>query len=144
MVKRQYFVNTIYNAIKHIKNPNHVQYKFGVQIPHTYDESTNIDHDKSNTYWHDAIHHELDLIFSYKSFCDLGINATLGPEYKKIKVHFVFNVKANGRRKPCLVASGDMTPEPKESAYSSVTTLRKSLFHCRARIWAYSRSYIYY
>ena len=88
-----------------------------------YKESTNIDHDESNTYLHDAIHHELDQIFPYKSFCDMGINATLGPEYKKIKVHFVFDIMANVKRNTHLVAWGDMTPEPKESVYSSVATL---------------------
>ena len=111
MAKTQCFVITIYSAIKCCKNPNQVRYKLGVQIPHMFKESTNIDHDKSNTYWHDAIHHELDQIFSYKSFCDMGINATLEPEYKKIKVHIIFDIKANGRRKAHLVVLGDMTPD---------------------------------
>ena len=38
---------------------------------------------------------------------------------KKIKIRFVFDVKADGR----LVACGDMTPEPEEAVCSSVTTL---------------------
>ena len=43
--------------------------------------------------------------------------------YKKIKVRFVFDAKADGRRKGHLVAWGDVTPEPEEAVYSSIATL---------------------
>ena len=36
----------------------------------------------------------------------------------------MFDVKADGKRKGGLVAWGDMTPEPEESVYSSVASLR--------------------
>ena len=41
----------------------------------------------------------LDQIMSYKCFCCIGIGISPGPEYKKIKVRIVFNVKADGRQK---------------------------------------------
>ena len=44
--------------------------------------------------------------------------------YKKIKVRFVFDAKADGRRKGHLVAQGDMTPKPEEAMYSSIAALR--------------------
>ena len=47
----------------------------------------------------------------------------MDPKYKKIKVCFVFDVKADGRCKGQLVAWGDMTPEPEKSIYSSLDTL---------------------
>ena len=47
----------------------------------------------------------------------------MDPEYKKIKVRFIFDVKADRCCKGQLVAQGDMTPDPEESVYSSVATL---------------------
>ena len=71
----------------------------------------------------DAVRHELNQLFSYKTFHDLGPGSLPGMEYKKIKIRFVFDVKADGRRNRRLVARGDMTPEPDEAVYSSVATL---------------------
>ena len=80
-----------------------------------------LDKEKRNTFWED--HCELEQLFSYKIFHDLGTGGLPGKEYKKIKIRFVFDVKADGWRKGRLVAHGDMTPEPDEAVYSSVTTL---------------------
>ena len=77
-----------------------------------------------NTFWTDAVCRELDQLFSYKTFRDLAPGGLPGTEYKKIKIRFVFVVKADRRRKGRLVARGDMTPEPDEAVYSSVATLR--------------------
>ena len=82
------------------------------------------DKENGNNLWGDATRRELEQIFSYKSFRDLGSGGSPGEGYKKIKVLLVFDVKADGRRKARLVARGDMTPEPEESVYSSVATLR--------------------
>ena len=82
-----------------------------------------LDKESGNTFWADAVRHELDQLFSYKTFCDLGPGGLPGTEYKKIMIRFVFDVKADGRRKGRLVARGDMTPEPDEAVYSSVATL---------------------
>ena len=83
-----------------------------------------LDKENGNNLWGDATRCELDQINSYKSFCDHGSGGSPGKGYKKIKVQLVFDVKAAGRRKARLVAWGDMTPEPDESVYSSVATLR--------------------
>ena len=66
---------------------------------------------------------ELDQISSYKSSGNIGISVSPGADFKKIKVKFIFDCKADGRRKGHLVARGDMTLKPEESVYSSVTTL---------------------
>ena len=50
------------------------------------------------------------------------INAPQG--YKKIRVHLIFAVKYDGRYKARLVADGHLTPEPVESIYSGVVSLR--------------------
>ena len=46
------------------------------------------------------------------------------PGYQKIRVHLVFAVKYDGRDKARLVADGHLTPEPVESIYSGVVSLR--------------------
>ena len=67
---------------------------------------------------------ELAQIQEYKTFRDLG-KGTPGPEgYKKIKVHFVFDVKHDGRHKARLVAGGHLTDTPVDSVYSGVVSLR--------------------
>ena len=83
-----------------------------------------LDQESGSTFWQDGIHRELDQLFSYWTFRDLGGGVFPGPGYTKIKVQFVFDVKADGKRKGRLVACGDMTPEPKEAMYSSVASLR--------------------
>ena len=109
--------------LKGYTDPNQVKYKFRVRIPHTFAEAIMLDKDNGNTFWEDAVRHELEQLFSYKTFCDLGTGGLPGKEYKKIKIRFVFDVKADGRRKGRLVAHGDMTPELDEAVYSSVATL---------------------
>ena len=63
------------------------------------------DKENGNIFWRDGICCELDQIFSYKSFCELGVGGDPGFRYKKIKVRFLFDVK-----------------EPEELVYSSVAT----------------------
>ena len=67
---------------------------------------------------------ELAQIQEYKTFIDLG-KGTPGPEgYKKIKVHFVFDVKHDGRHKSRLVAGGHLTVTPIDTIYSGEVSLR--------------------
>ena len=101
-----------------------MRYKFGVWVPRTYAEAVQLDNENGNSFWQDGVRRELDQIFSYHTFHDLGIGVLPGPEYKHIKVRLVFDVKADGKRKGRLVAWGDMTPKPEESVYSSVASLR--------------------
>ena len=46
------------------------------------------------------------------------------PGSQKIRVHLIFAVKYDGRHKARLVADGHLTPEPVESIYSGVVSLR--------------------
>ena len=123
IAKHQRFLNVIINSIKRCTDPNQVKYKFGVHIPHTFAEAIMLDKDNGNTFWEDAVRHELEQLFSHKTFRDLGTGGLPGKEYKKIKIRFVFDVKADGRRKGRLVVHGDMTPEPDKAVYSSAATL---------------------
>ena len=63
-------------------------------------------------------------IEDYKTFRDLGRNAPIPKGFKRIRVHFVYAVKHDGRYKARLVAGGHLTDTPIDSVYSSVVSLR--------------------
>ena len=119
------------NQSKLIQVRRSARFKFGFQVPRTYDEAVELDNKNGNTKWQDAIKLEMDMIDAYQTFFDHGkalykgkdlINA---PEvHTKIRVHLVFDVKYDGRHKARLVAGGHLTGKPVESVYSSVVSLR--------------------
>ena len=113
--------------VRHAKN-----YMFGFLIPRKYIEALEFDKANNNSKWYDATIIELDSIHSYEVFQKHEkaqyddkkkvINAP--PGYQKIRVHLIFAVKYDGRHKARLVADGHLTPEPVESLYSGVVSLR--------------------
>ena len=67
-------------------------YKFGVEVPRNIGHAYQLDKDNGNTNWANAIKLELENLQGYETFIDKGIG--VHPEgYKKIIVHFVFDVK---------------------------------------------------
>ncbi|KAL7570929.1 hypothetical protein ACA910_002562 [Epithemia clementina (nom. ined.)] len=108
-----------------------IKYQFGYQIPIDYKEAVELDNKNGNTKWQDATELELQQIFSYETFKDVGkaqwtngkvSNAPQG--YQKIRVHRVFTVKHDGRHKARLVADGHLTKEPVETIYSAVVSIQ--------------------
>ena len=75
----------------------------------------------------------MDQINEYKVFQDHG-KAQYDPKSRKvsnapngyqiIRVHLIFAVKHDGRHKARLVAGGHLTPDPIESIYSGVVSIR--------------------
>ncbi|KAG7338517.1 reverse transcriptase RNA-dependent DNA polymerase [Nitzschia inconspicua] len=102
------------------------KYKYGHEIPQSYEDALRLDRIAGNTKWQDAVGLELGQIHEYKSFENLGhkdkVSAPKG--YKKIRVHLVFDVKHDGRFKAWLVADGHLTDAPLESVYSGVVSMR--------------------
>jgi hypothetical protein len=100
--------------------------KNGYEIPRTYEQAIRFDEKNGNTKWQDAIARELQQINKYETFTDVGhhTNAKTPNGYKKIRVHFVFDVKHDGHHKARLVADGHLTVVPLESVYSGVFSLR--------------------
>ena len=108
------------------------KYKFGFLIPRNYTEAFELDKANNNSKWYDATKAELNSIHSYQVFQKHEkaqydkqkkvINAP--PGYQKIRVHLIFAVKYDGRHKARLVADGHLTPDPVESIYSGVVSLR--------------------
>ena len=106
------------------------RYQHGFQVPKGYNDAIRLDKENSNTHWQDAMDLELSQIHEYKVFKDTGKaqfhsgKAVTPDGFQKIRVHFVYAVKHDGRFKARLVADGHLTKEPVESIYSGVVSLR--------------------
>ena len=107
-----------------------VRYQHGFQVPKDYNDAMRLDKENGNTHWQDAMDLELTQIHEYKVFKDTGKakfhngNVVTPDGFQKIRVHFVYAVKHDGRFKARLVADGHLTKEPVESIYSGVVSLR--------------------
>ena len=106
------------------------QYQHGFQVPKDYNDAIRLDKENSNTHWQDAMDLELTQIHESKVFKDTGKaqfhnGKVVTPDgFQKIRVHFVYAVKHDGRFKARLVADGHLTKEPVQSIYSGVVSLR--------------------
>ena len=106
------------------------RYQHGFQVPKDYNDAIRLDKENSNTHWQDEMDLELTQIHEYKVFKDTGKakfhnGKVVTPDgFQKIRVHFVYAVKHDGRFKARLVADGHLTKEPVESIYSGVVSLR--------------------
>ena len=106
------------------------RYQHGFQVPKDYNDAMRLDKENGNTHWQDAMDLELTQIHDYKVFKDTGKakfhnGKVVTPDgFQKIRVHFVYAVKHDGRFKARLVADEHLTKEPVESIYSGVVSLR--------------------
>ena len=102
------------------------RYKFGYPIPRDYAEAIRFDIKNGNTRWQDATTLEMQQLDDYQCFEDAGVAKDCPPPpegYKKIRVHFVFDVKHDGQHKSHCVAGGHLTDVPIDSVYSGVVSL---------------------
>jgi hypothetical protein len=101
------------------------KYKYGYEIPRTYEQAKQLDQKNGNTKWGDTTALELGQIEEYITFIDKGHHTKVNPPsgYKKIRVHLVYDVKHDGRHKASLVADGHLTDIPLDSVYSGVISL---------------------
>ena len=95
------------------------RYQHGFQVPKDYNDAIRLDKENSNTHWQDAMNLEL----TGKAQFHNG-KAVTPDGFQKIRVHFVYAVKHDGRFKARLVADGHLTKEPVESIYFGVVSLR--------------------
>jgi hypothetical protein len=123
LAKRQKKLIRLANQAKLESFRNRVVYKFGIQVPQNHAQAMAIDEANGNHFWRDAEETELSQIDEYSVFTDLGFKGE-PPGFKKIRVHMVYDVKHDLRRKARLVADGNLTQVPLDSVYSSVVSLR--------------------
>ena len=94
------------------------RYQHGFQVPRDFNDAIRLDKENSNTHWQDAMDLELTQIHEYKVFKDTGKaqfhdgKAVTPDGFQKIRVHFVYAVKHDGKFKARLVADGHLTKEP--------------------------------
>ena len=103
-----------------------VKYKYGVAVPQGHKMAMRFDKENGNTLWADAEKHEAGALNERFVFKDLGKGGKLPKGYSQIRVHMVYDVKHDGRRRARLVADGNLTSLPTESIYSGVVTLRST------------------
>ncbi len=102
---------------------NRPVYKFGIQVPRNHHEAMMIDAKDGNDKWATSEALEVQQLDDYDSFEDLGKDAPIPEGYTKIRCHFVYDVKHDGRYKSRFVAGGHMTDTPNDSTYSGVVSI---------------------
>ena len=90
-----------------------------IQIPRNHEEAMMINAKNGDTRWKDSEDLELKQLFDYDSFQDLGKGAAIPEGYTKIRCHFVYNCKHDGRFKSRFVAGGNMTDTPVATKFPS-------------------------
>jgi hypothetical protein len=102
------------------------RYKYGFEVPRTYEHAMHLDQRSGNTLWGDAITLDLTEIGDYDMFIDKGhhTKASAPYGYKKIIVHFVIDVKHDFRHKDMPVADSQLTQIHVNLTYSSAVSLR--------------------
>ena len=86
------------------------RFKYGVQVPRDYKQAMWLDQRNKDDQWFKATQLEMSQLDDYATFKDVGKAVPEG--YKKIRVHLVYDVKHDGRRKARLVADGHLTDIP--------------------------------
>ena len=126
LAKREKTFTRMVNQAKLRSYNSAPRYKYGFRVPRNYADALEIDAKNKNTKWKDAVDLELKQIDDYSTFTDHGHHDSASPPsgYKKIRVHFVFDVKHDGRHKARLVADGHLTEVPLDSVYSGVVSLK--------------------
>jgi hypothetical protein len=114
------------NQAKHKSLNTAPKYKYGYEIPRTYEQAKQLGQKNGNTKWIDTMALELGQIDEYTTFLDKGHHTKVNPPsgFRKIRVHLVFDVKHNGRHKASLVADRHLTDIPLDSIYSGVVRLQ--------------------
>ena len=107
------------------------KYKFGVEVPADIEHALKLDDKNGDDMWKQAIEKEVDQVSDLNTFVIHESKATIPPEFGYIPIHFVFDVKFDGRRKARLVAGGHTTNPDTSEIYSGVVSIehvRMALF----------------
>ena len=82
-------------------------YKYGFEVPRNHEDAMRLDSMNKNSKWRDSEATELSQLDEYNTFIDKGYGSSILKGYKKICVHFIYDVKHDGRHKARCVA-GDI------------------------------------
>jgi hypothetical protein len=96
---RQKKLLSMANQVKLQAFRNRTIFKFAIQVPTSHKQAMELDTANGNTLWRDSKETELKQIDDYEAFSDLGFKAPPPSGHKKIRVHMVYDVKHDLRRK---------------------------------------------
>ena len=97
--------------------PKHL--KYGIQVPRTVKEAYEFDKVNGNTHWREAIEKEMQALKDMECF-EFKDNTYQPPaDFQKTRLHMIFDVKSDLRRKACLVAGGHLVELFDTGVYSS-------------------------
>jgi hypothetical protein len=101
------------------------KYKYGFEVPRDYSHAIRLDERNGNTNWQESTALEFTQMDDYDTFTDMGRGGKPPTkDYKKIRVHLIYDIKHNGRHKARCVADEHLTDVPIDSVYSGVMSLR--------------------
>ena len=100
------------------------KYQYGYQVPSNPNEAIQLDREAKNTKWQDSMALEMSQLLDYQTFIDKGYKGAPPPGHKRIRAHWVYAIKHDGRFKSRLVAGGHLTDTPTEDVYSGVVSVR--------------------
>ena len=78
-------------------------------IPRNHQHAMDIDRESGTNKLLDAERTELKQIQQYNIFINMGKGTKMSDDYTKIRVHFAYAIKHDGRYKARLVAGGHLT-----------------------------------
>jgi hypothetical protein len=123
IAKRQQKMIHLANQAKLHSFRTTTRYKYGYEIPKTYEHATRLDAQAGNTQWQDATKLEMAQLHEYNTFKDCGHRGEPPKGFKKICTHLVYDCKHDGRHKARMVADGHLTDVPLDSICSGVVLL---------------------
>ncbi len=103
-------------------------HKYGVRLPHSVQESLQIDKETGTDFWWKAIQKEMKKVMVAFEFDDgltpvqVRQNKAAYVAFQEIKCHMIFDVKMDLTQKARFVAGGHMTEAPASITYSSVVS----------------------
>jgi hypothetical protein len=106
-------------------------FKYGVEVPRNTAHARRLDEQNGDTMWGEAIKREIDTLMELKCFDFKAPGYNPGPDFQLTKLHCVYDVKHDLRRKARLVAGGHLIDVPTDvQIYSSqVKPISVKLLH---------------
>ena len=99
--------------------PRSKNFKYGVQVPRTIAEALELDAANGNNHWQEAIDKEMKALLDMECFEFLKDGESPGQDFQKTRLHMIFDVKNDLRRKARLVAGGHLVDLFDTEIYSS-------------------------
>ena len=95
------------------------EFKYGVQVPRNFEEAKLLDKQNGNTLWQTALETEIRTLLEMDCFDIKAQDFTVEEAYQWTRLHVVWGVKQDLRRKARLVGGGHLVDPMDHNVYSS-------------------------